>query len=113
MMTLYLLGSRQRNLRKRGERATVKGWAVVAALAGFAALIFIPQSGDPFVSIVSAAVATGSPEFPLSTAQNRMASRVSNQAFDSYGQLPMSFEPNADQTDARVKFVSRGRGYTL
>jgi len=31
----------------------------------------------------------------------------------SYGQLPLSFEANQGQTDSRVKFVSRGRGYTL
>ena len=30
-----------------------------------------------------------------------------------YGQLPLSFEANFGQTDARVKFLSRGSGYTL
>jgi hypothetical protein len=30
-----------------------------------------------------------------------------------YGQLPLGFEPNVGQTDHRVKFLSRGRGYTL
>ncbi len=30
-----------------------------------------------------------------------------------YGQRPLSFEVNQGQTDARVKFLSRGRGYTL
>jgi len=30
-----------------------------------------------------------------------------------YGKLPLSFEPNHGQTDARVKFLSRGRGYAL
>ena len=28
-----------------------------------------------------------------------------------YGSLPPSFETNLGQTDARVKFLSRGRGY--
>src|SRR5580700_10500880 len=28
-------------------------------------------------------------------------------------QLPLSFEPNQGQTDARVQFVSRGSGYTI
>ena len=32
---------------------------------------------------------------------------------DAYGQLPLSFEPNAGQTDGRVKFFSRGPGYTV
>jgi hypothetical protein len=30
-----------------------------------------------------------------------------------YGNLPLSFEANAGQTDARVKFISRGSGYGL
>ena len=31
----------------------------------------------------------------------------------SYGRMPLSFEANAGQTDSRVKFLSRGAGYTL
>ena len=30
-----------------------------------------------------------------------------------YGNLPLSFEANQGQTDSRVKFLSRGRGYAL
>src|SRR5579864_3123074 len=30
-----------------------------------------------------------------------------------YGKLPLSFEANGGQTDAQVKFLSRGRGYSL
>ena len=32
---------------------------------------------------------------------------------ESYGKLPLSFEANQGQTDAKVKFLSRGSGYTL
>src|SRR5437660_11527830 len=32
---------------------------------------------------------------------------------ESYGKLPLSFEANEGQTDARVRFLSRGAGYTL
>src|SRR5205823_2246366 len=32
---------------------------------------------------------------------------------NAYGRLPLSFEANEGQTDARVKFLSRGNGYTL
>src|SRR3989475_3948215 len=32
---------------------------------------------------------------------------------ESYGKLPLSFEANKGQTDRRVKFLSRGTGYTL
>jgi len=31
----------------------------------------------------------------------------------AYGKLPLSFEANRGQTDSRVKFLSRGAGYTL
>ena len=30
-----------------------------------------------------------------------------------FGKLPLSFEPNQGQTDPQVKFLSRGRGYSL
>src|SRR3989454_6016770 len=32
---------------------------------------------------------------------------------ETYGKLPLSFEANHGQTDRRVKFLSRGRGYSL
>jgi len=32
---------------------------------------------------------------------------------DTLGKLPLSFEPNQGTTDPQVKFLSRGRGYTL
>src|SRR5688572_27705613 len=32
---------------------------------------------------------------------------------EMFAQLPLSFERNDGQTDARVKFLSRGDGYTL
>ncbi|MGA7380572.1 MAG: SBBP repeat-containing protein, partial [Terriglobales bacterium] len=32
---------------------------------------------------------------------------------ETYGKLPLTFETNQGQTDAKVKFLSRGSGYTL
>ena len=32
---------------------------------------------------------------------------------EGYARLPLSFEPNRGQTDPRVQFLARGRGYTL
>jgi hypothetical protein len=32
---------------------------------------------------------------------------------NAYGRLPLSFELNQGQTDARVKFLARGHGYAL
>src|SRR5438105_3468107 len=38
---------------------------------------------------------------------------VHARADETYGRLPLSFEANRGQTDAKVRFLSRGRGYTL
>ena len=38
---------------------------------------------------------------------------AANQWIADYGRLPLAFEANAGQTDGRVKFLSRGRGYTV
>jgi len=38
---------------------------------------------------------------------------VRARAKESYGKLPLSFEANQGQTDGRVKFLSRGSGYSL
>src|SRR5437764_12808116 len=45
---------------------------------------------------------------PASSAEATQARLVG-----SYGKLPLSFEANQGQTDPRVKFLSRGKGYTL
>jgi len=39
--------------------------------------------------------------------------RQESDALSTYGKLPLSFELNQGQTDGRVKFLSRGRGYSL
>jgi len=42
-----------------------------------------------------------------------VAPEVKAQAQASYGKLPLSFEVNQGQTDAQVKLLARGQGYTL
>src|SRR5438445_7339273 len=45
---------------------------------------------------------------------NQSGSNQPRQNFiDAYGKLPMSFEVNEGQTDKRVKFLSRGAGYSI
>ena len=41
------------------------------------------------------------------------AAAHSSSAVERYGQLPMTFEPNAGQTDASVRYLARGAGYTV
>jgi hypothetical protein len=48
---------------------------------------------------------------PISALQG--APKAQAKILDSYGKLPLSFEANHGQTDARVKFLSRTSRYTL
>jgi hypothetical protein len=41
------------------------------------------------------------------------AAPIAKHTSASYDQIPLSFEPNQGQTDASVKFLSRGPGYSL
>src|SRR5208337_3794708 len=47
------------------------------------------------------------------TAADEAASPANAKIAASYGKLPLSFEPTHTQVDSRVRFVSRGQGYTL
>ncbi|HEU0186071.1 MAG TPA: SBBP repeat-containing protein [Blastocatellia bacterium] len=49
------------------------------------------------------------PARPARKADQKTRDRVS----EAYGRLPIRFEANAGQTDAKVKFLSRGGGYGL
>ena len=48
---------------------------------------------------------------PISASQSDP--KAQTKILDSYGKLPLSFEANHGQTDARVKFLSRTSGYSL
>jgi hypothetical protein len=53
---------------------------------------------------------------PRSAANISYAGSINDEAARrkvSYGKLPLSFEANRGQTDARVKFTARGVGYNL
>jgi Beta-propeller repeat len=69
------------------------------------------QSRPSDRSYIAHTVNTGKYGFrtPLSGADQQTRARVS----EAYGELPMRFEANAGQTDAQVKFISRGNGYNL
>jgi len=49
---------------------------------------------------------------PLASA-DPAAPNVKVQLQANYGKLPLSFESNRGQTDAQVKFLARGQGYSL
>src|SRR5215210_2053512 len=43
----------------------------------------------------------------------RPADAAAERVRQNYGQLPLSFEANRGQADARVRFLARGGGYSL
>ncbi len=71
-----------------------------AALTGAAVLVFNPAS-------------RATPKTPAPVAITRADAAFQSRLAASYGKLPLSFERNAGQTDASVKFLSRGPGYAL
>ena len=50
---------------------------------------------------------------PSIAAASGAASSTNAKIAEGYGKLPLSFEANRGQTDSRVRFVSRGQGYSL
>src|SRR5205809_7087440 len=50
---------------------------------------------------------------PKLTKPASSAEATQSRLAESYGKVPLSFEANQGQTDRRVKFLSRGSGYTL
>ena len=75
-----------------------------------------------FLSIAAVAVSDARPRssvraIPANRVESASAAPQSHagrfKVADPYGELPLGFEPNLGQTDSRVKFLSRGTGYTL
>lgn len=58
-----------------------------------------------------APASAGSKPEPAAATGPNLATRA--RVIETYGQLPLNFEPNRGQTDSQVKFLSRARGYTL
>jgi hypothetical protein len=55
----------------------------------------------------------GSATAPKSAASQEANAGQKTHLAENYGKLPLSFEANQGQTDSLVKFLSRGRGYSL
>ena len=83
--------------------ARVKVLLAVSLLAGGAVTLSL-LSPKPATGNLAQASAPGS---PLVQPTNLQPARA------AYGELPMAFEPNVGQTDARVKFMARGSKYGL
>ncbi len=64
------------------------------------------------IGLVALALLRGSPA-PAATPAALEAARPGFDALGAYGRLPLSFEQNVGQVDARVDFLARGPGYAL
>lgn len=52
-------------------------------------------------------------EESVGTPATEISKAAIGQPLGNYGKLPMTFERNQGQTNRKVKFLSRGSGYTL
>src|SRR5438067_7710566 len=93
-----LIGNRLRP----GSRATRLAVALLPGLALAAALGLTPRT------------ASGLPSAPARGAASAQLSQHDTQAArQAYGQLPLSFVPNAGQMDPSVRYAAQGSGYTF
>jgi hypothetical protein len=77
----------------------------VFAILAVAALIVVPAADRGSASNVSEAFLSSQPPSVTSAVRDRIQA--------SYGARPLAFEQNDGQTDAQVKYMARGNGYTL
>ncbi|MGB9073656.1 MAG: SBBP repeat-containing protein [Terriglobales bacterium] len=73
---------------------------------------FLLSQSNPVPSINQTAK-VASPGIVSSINASQANPKAQARILDGYGKLPLSFEANRGQTDARVKFLSRTGGYTL
>ncbi|MCI0529256.1 MAG: SBBP repeat-containing protein, partial [Nitrospira sp.] len=101
-------------------------FSLIAGLMSLMGWIWVETPAEPLAPDNSQEVSS----LHLLLTENLAKSEVRGQTFQSadraepdgaiqartmrnYGQLPLHFEVNQGQTDAQVKFLSRGRGYSL
>ncbi len=92
------------NVSTQSETATES----IVFCSGFVCLSFLAIIGFGLLQKVQAAENTLPPHQVQATPTKLQPKLVAN-----YGKLPLSFEANQGQTDARVRFLARGGGYTI
>src|ERR1700693_429984 len=86
----------------KGKFAAVTGAAVLLGVAILAISAVGSHSGS-----------MQGPESGVASADIFAAASAKTSALERFRKSPMMFEANEGQTDKRVKFISRGAGYTL
>jgi hypothetical protein len=97
-------------LTVRGGRRLASIVAVVAVCAGGALAM---TSANGLAARRVGVSAQADPSRGAAVAGTRSIAASKARLAGAYGHLPLAFEPNRGQTDARVDFLARGAGYTL
>ncbi len=91
------------------EQRVISILAVLLAIGWLCAIPIVSKAQNALIP--SSTVQLSRPPKAGTAAVSDAAARARINAI--YGKLPLSFEANRGQTDWRVKFLSRGHGYTL
>ena len=87
------------------KRNTYRTALLISASAALAVLLSSPSTRTATRAAANPSKPSNSDQRPNQAGQQRLA--------ENYGKVSLSFEANQGQTDPRVKFLSRGSGYTL
>ena len=87
------------------KRSTYQTALLISASAALAVLASSPSTRTATRTAANLSKPSNSDQRPNQAGQQRLA--------ENYGKVSLSFEANRGQTDPRVKFLSRGSGYTL
>ncbi len=97
-----------------------RGTSYCPVLLSFATLLLLGALAfAPAFFLAQVTVASNNRSVPASFVPSEVPSGLASDAAGRTGvrlaldQLPLRFEPNQGQTDARVKFIARGAGYGL
>jgi Bacterial Ig domain/Beta-propeller repeat/Carboxypeptidase regulatory-like domain len=91
---------------------------MIAGLTSLSALLYLSSTKFAGATSTDLTERTGAKALPAintraSAIGTASSEAVKEQIGEAYGKLPLSFEANVGQADERVKFISRGVGYTL
>src|SRR5262247_2873087 len=87
---------------------TLSRVSICALIAGALLCLLPDQLRDPFLNRNA-----NYPFASLNRDQQNIDPRTRTRLEQAYGKLPMRFEANKGQTDARVKFMARGASYSV
>src|SRR5256884_6505233 len=87
------------------KRNPYRAALLISASAALTVLASSPSMRTATRAAANPSKPSNSAQHPNQAGQQRLA--------ENYGKVPLSFEADRGQTDPRVKFLSRGSGYTL